>query len=50
MWTLNINEEKNLLLIKISDTLTLNELSESLRAIYDENEGKFAAYNRFTDL
>ncbi len=50
MWTLNINEEKKLLILKISDTLTLNELSDSLKAIYNENEGKFAAYNRFTDL
>ena len=50
MWALNINEEKKLLILKISDTLTLNELSEYLKAIYDENDGKFAAYNRFTDL
>jgi len=28
----------------------LNELSEILKAIYDENDGKFAAFNRFADL
>ena len=28
MWSLNINEEYKLLNLKISDTLTLNELSE----------------------
>jgi len=28
----------------------LNELSEILKAIYDENDGKFAAFNRFVDL
>ena len=50
MWSLNINEEKKLLILRISDTLTLNELSESLEAIYDENDGKFATYNRFADL
>jgi hypothetical protein len=50
MWTLNINEEKKLLILRISDTLTLNDLSEFLKAIYEENEGKFAAYNRFVDL
>ena len=50
MWTLNINEEKKLLLLKISDTLILNELSEILKAIYDENDGRFAAFNRFADL
>ena len=50
MWTLNVNEEKKLLLLKISDTLTLNELSEILKAIYDENDGRFAAFNRFVDL
>ena len=50
MWTLNINEEKKLLILRISDTLTLNELSEFLKEIYDKNDGKFATYNRFTDL
>ena len=50
MWTLNINEEKKLLILRISDTLTLNELSEFLKEIYDENDGKFATYNRFADL
>ena len=50
MWTLNINEEKKLLVLKLSDTLTLNELSEFLKEIYDKNDGKFATYNRFTDL
>ena len=50
MWTLNINEEKRLVILKISNTLTLNELSEILEAIYDENEGRFAAFNRFADL
>ena len=50
MWTLNINEEKKLIILRISDTLTLNELSEFLKQIYDKNDGKFAIYNRFTDL
>jgi hypothetical protein len=50
MWTLNIIEEKKLLILRISDTLTLNELSEFLKEIYDENDGKFATYNRFADL
>jgi hypothetical protein len=50
MWTLKIDEEKKLLLLKISDILTLNELSEMLKAIYDENDGKFAVFNRFADF
>jgi hypothetical protein len=50
MWTLNINEEYKLLKLKISDTFTLKELSEFLKEIYDKNDGKFATYNRFTDL
>lgn len=50
MWALNINEEKKLLMLKISDTLELNELSEIMKAIYDENDGRFAAFNRFADL
>ena len=47
MWTLNINKEKKLLILKLSGTLTLNELSEYLIEIYDKNDGKFAAFNRF---
>jgi len=50
MWTLKINEEKKLLILKISDTLTLDELSDILKEIYMENDGKFATYNRFADL
>ena len=50
MWTLNVNEEKKLLILKLSDTLTLNELSEFLKEIFNKNDGKFAAFNRFVDL
>ena len=50
MWTLNINEEKKLLILRISDTLTLNELSDILKAIYIENDAKIAFYNRFVDM
>ena len=34
----------------MKSTKTLNELSEFLKEIYDKNDGKFATYNRFTDL
>jgi hypothetical protein len=50
MWSLNINEKKKLLILRISDTLTLNELSDILKAIYIENGGKIAFYNRFVDM
>ena len=50
MWTLNINEEKRLLILKLSDALTLNELSEFLKEIYDKHDGKFAAFDRMVDL
>ena len=50
MWTINLNKEKKLLILKLSDTLTLNELSEYLKEIYDKDDGKFAAFNRFVDL
>ena len=50
MWTLNINEETKLLVLELTDTLTLDELSEFLKEIYDKNDGKFAAFNRFVDL
>ena len=50
MWTININEEKNLLTLNLSGTLNLDELSEILIEIYDKNDGKFAVLNRFVDL
>ena len=50
MWTLNINEEKKLLILKLSDRLHLDELSDILKAIYTENDGKRAIYNRFVDM
>jgi len=50
MWTLNLNKDKKLLILKLSDTLTLDELSEYLIEIYDKDEGRFAAFNRFVDL
>ena len=50
MWTININEEDKLLILTISDTLTLNELLEYLKEIYDKNDGKFSAFNRFVNL
>jgi len=49
MWSLKLNEEKKLLIFKISDTLTFSELTEILTAIYLDNAGKYASYNRFTD-
>ena len=50
MWKLNLIEKKKLLILRISDTLTLDELSEFLKAIYIENDGKIAFYNRFVDM
>ena len=50
MWTLNVNEEKKLLILNLSGTLTLDELSEFLKEIYDKNEGEFATFYRFVDL
>jgi len=50
MWSLKINEEKKLLILRMSDTLTLNELSDILKAIYIENDAKIAFYNRFVDM
>ena len=50
MWTINLNKDKKLLILRLSDTLTLNDLSEYLKEIYDKNDGKFAAFNRLVDL
>ena len=50
MWTLNLIEENKLLKLKISDRLNLDELSDILKAIYTENDGKRAIYNRFVDM
>jgi len=50
MWKINLNKDKKLLILRLSDTLTLNELSEYLKEIYDKDDGKFATFNRFVDL
>jgi hypothetical protein len=50
MWTINLNKDKKLLILRLSDTLTLNELSDYLKEIYDKDDGKFASFNRFVDL
>ena len=50
MWTLHINDENKLLVLKLSDALTLPELSDILKEIYDKYDGKFAAYNRLIDI
>ena len=50
MWKLNRNDDIKLLKIKIADELTLDELSDILKAIYTANDGKNATYNRFADL
>ena len=50
MWSFNINKEKKLLILKFSGTLTLNELSDILKAIYLKNDGENAFYNRFVDM
>ena len=50
MWKLNVNEDQKLIILKLSDTLTLNELSEFLIEVYDKNDGKFVAFDRFVDL
>jgi len=50
MWSLNVNEDQKLIILKLSETLTLNELSEFLIEVYDKNDGKFAAFDRFVDL
>ena len=50
MWTLNINEDQRLLILKLSDIFTLNDLLEILHEIFDKNDGKFAVFNRFLDL
>ena len=50
MWTLNINREKKLLILKLSNTLTLNELSEILKEIYEKDAGEFAVFDRLVDM
>lgn len=50
MWNLKTKENEKLLVLKISETLTLNELSEFLIEIYDKHDGKYATFDRFVDL
>jgi len=50
MWEMTKDDNNKLLKIKISDNLNLDELSDILKAIYTENDGKNSNYNRFADL
>jgi hypothetical protein len=50
MWNLTKDDNNKLLKIKMSDKLNLDELSDILKAIYTENDGKNSNYNRFADL
>ena len=50
MWKITKDDNNKLLKIKISDKLNLDELSDILKAIYTENDGKNSNYNRFADL
>ena len=50
MWNMIKDDNNKLLKIKMSDKLNLDELSDILKAIYTENDGKNSNYNRFADL
>ena len=50
MWKLICKDEKKLLILKISDKIDLNELSDILKTLYIDNRLKSLTYNRFTDL
>ena len=50
MWNMTKDDNNKLLKIKISDKLNLEELSDILKAIYTESDGKNSNYNRFADL
>src|SRR5210317_1862443 len=50
MWKMTKDDNNKLLKLKISDKLNFDELSDILKAIYTENDGKNSNYNRFAVL
>ena len=50
MWTVTINDDKGLMLIKTGSVFDYRSLRELLDQIYVRSEGKHAHYNRFVNL
>lgn len=50
MWTMTINDQKSLILVKSDKKLDFINIQMMLNQIYLENEGKCSWYDRFIDL
>jgi len=50
MWTVTINNDEGLMLIKTGSVFDYRTLLELLDQIYIRNDGKHAHYDRFVDL
>jgi hypothetical protein len=50
MWTVTINDDESLMLIKTGSVFDYRTLRELLDQIYVRNDGKHAHYDRFVDL
>ena len=50
MWTVTVNDQKSLILVKSDKKLDFSNIQIMLNQIYLENEGKCSWYDRFIDL
>jgi hypothetical protein len=50
MWTVNVNDQKSLILVKSNKKLDFINIQMMLNQVYLDNEGKCSWYDRFVDL
>ena len=50
MWTVTVNDQKSLILVKSDEKLDFINIQMMLNQVYLDNEGKYSWYDRFIDL
>ena len=50
LWTVTVNDQKNLILVKSDKKLDFINIQMMLNQVYLDNEGKYSWYDRFIDL
>lgn len=50
MWTINVEDDKNLILLRSGESLSFIDFQNILSQMRLENKGKYASYNRFVDF
>lgn len=50
MWSINIKEDENLILVRSGASLDYANIQQTLHQIYLENDGRYSSFDRFIDL